>query len=181
MITSDLKKTAHKGEKDKSKRIRARLLADRIEQGAALLGEFVESLSEEQWNAPVAGSTTDKRPIGVIVHHVASSYPIEVELARRIAGGQAITDVTPHLVDRINAKHAETYVGVTKQTTLELLKRNSGEAAETVRAFTDEELDCAAPFSLNNDAPLTAQFVIEDHAVRHSWNHLGRIRSGLRR
>jgi hypothetical protein len=181
MITSNGKKTANKAEKDNSKRIRAKLLADRIEQGAALLGAFAESVSEEEWNAPVAGNTTDRRPIGVIVHHVASSYPIEIELAQRIAGGQAVTDVTWDIVDRINATHADMYAGVTKQMTLELLKRNSSEAAEAVRAFTDEELDYAAPFSLNNDAPLTAQFVIEDHAVRHSWNHLGRIRAGLGR
>ena len=26
---------------------------------------------------------------------------------------------------------------------------------------------------------VTAQFVIEDHALRHSWHHLARIRSAL--
>jgi hypothetical protein len=29
--------------------------------------------------------------------------------------------------------------------------------------------------------PVTAQFVIEDHAVRHSWHHLARIRSAVGR
>jgi hypothetical protein len=36
------------------------------------------------------------------------------------------------------------------------------------------ELDRAAPFSLSFGAPVTAQFVIEDHVLRHSWHHLGR-------
>jgi hypothetical protein len=49
-------------------------------------------------------------------------------------------------------------------------------AAAAVRALTDKELDQAAPFSLSLDAPVTAQFVIEDHAMRHSWHHLARIR-----
>jgi hypothetical protein len=50
-----------------------------------------------------------------------------------------------------------------------------------VRAFTDDELDRAAPFSLSFGAPVTAQFVIEDHALRHSWHHLARIRKALGR
>lgn len=59
--------------------------------------------------------------------------------------------------------------------------RNSREAADAVRKFTDNELDRAAPFSLSFGAPVTAQFVIEDKAVRHSWHHLARIRTALGR
>src|SRR4029453_6296804 len=71
---------------------RAAALADRIEQGAAGLAEFAAGLSDAEWSTPV--SATDKRPVGVIVHHVASVYPIEVEVAKTIASGQAITEVT---------------------------------------------------------------------------------------
>ena len=46
-----------------------------------------------------------------------------------------------------------------------------------MRAFSDEELDRAATVSLNFDAPLTCQFFVEDHALRHSYHHLGRIRA----
>jgi len=44
-----------------------------------------------------------------------------------------------------------------------------------VRKFSDDQLDHAEAFSLNAGAPLTAQFVIEDHALRHSWHHLAKI------
>ena len=64
---------------------------------------------------------------------------------------------------------------------LEHLRHNSTEAAAAVRQFTDEELDTAAPFSLSFGAPMTAQFVIEDHALRHAWHHLAKIRKGLGR
>jgi hypothetical protein len=30
------------------------------------------------------------------------------------------------------------------------------------------------------DAPLTCQFFIEDHALRHSYHHLAKIRAALR-
>jgi hypothetical protein len=158
---------------------RAESLADRIEEGAAGLAAFAEGLSEAEWLEPVSG--TDRRPVGVIVHHVASMYPIEIDVARAIASGKAVTDVTWDVVAELNAKHAHEHAEVTKAAALELLRRNSHEAANAARAFTDEELDRAAPFSLSFGAPVTAQFVIEDHAVRHSWHHLARIRSALGR
>src|SRR5436309_9159722 len=84
---------------------RAESLADRIEEGAAGLAAFAEGLSEAEWRLPVSGS--DRRSIGVIVHHVASVYPIEIDLARAIAGGKAITDVTWQVVAQLNATHAQ--------------------------------------------------------------------------
>jgi len=158
---------------------RAESLADRIEEGAAGLAAFAEGLSEEEWRKPT--SSTDGRSVGVIVHHVANMYPIEIDAARAIASGKAVTDVTWGVVAEINAKHAHEQAAVTKAAALELLRRNSRQAADAVRAFTDDELDQAAPFSLSFGAPVTAQFVIEDHALRHSWHHLARIRTALGR
>jgi hypothetical protein len=156
---------------------RGRALADRIEEGAAGLAAFAEGLSEAEWRTRV--SATDRRTIGVVVHHVASVYPIEVDLARTIASGKAVTDVTWQVVAGINAQHAENDAEATKDSTLDLLRRNAREAADAVRQFTDDELDRAAPFSLSFGAPVTAQFIIEDHALRHSWHHLARIRKAL--
>ncbi len=158
---------------------RAESLADRIEEGAAGLATFAGGLSEAEWRTRV--SETDHRSIGLIVHHVATVYPIEVDLARAIANGRAVTDVTWEVVAQLNANHAREHAGVTKAAALELLRRNSHEAAAAVRRFTDDELDRAAPFSLSFGAPVTAQFVIEDHALRHSWHHLARIRKVLGR
>ena len=160
---------------------RAESLADRIEEGAAGLAAFAEGLSEAEWRTPMSGSGKDRRSVGVIVHHVASVYPIEVELAQAIGGGKAVTDVTWEAVADMNAKHASDQAEVSKAAALELLRRNSRQAAAAVRAFTDDELDRAAPFSLSFGAPVTAQFVVEDHALRHSWHHLARIRKALGR
>jgi hypothetical protein len=160
---------------------RAELLADRIEEGAAGLAAFAEGLSKEEWRTPMAGKGNDRRTVGVIVHHVASVYPIEIDLAKAIAAGKAVTDVTWDAVAEMNAKHSIDQAEVTKAAALELLRKNSRDAAAAVRAFEDEELDRAAPFSLSFAAPVTAQFVIEDHAVRHSWHHLARIRTVLGR
>ena len=158
---------------------RAAALAERIQQGAAGLAAFAETLSETEWQTPV--SNTDRRPVGVIVHHVASVYPVEIEVAKAVAGGNVVTDVTWDAVAQMNAQHAIDQASVTKEATLALLRRNSCVAATAVREFTDEQLDQAAPFSLSFGAPVTAQFVIEDHALRHSWHHLARIRKALGR
>jgi len=160
---------------------RAESLAGRIEEGAAGLAAFAEGLSEAEWRTPVPEGGKPGRSVGVIVHHVASVYPIEIDLARTIASGKAVTDVTWEVVAELNAKHAHDQAGVTKAAALELLRQNSREAAAAVRAFSDDELDRAAPFSLSFGAPVTAQFVIEDHALRHSWHHLARIRTALGR
>src|SRR5919206_98759 len=68
---------------------------------------------------------------------------------------------------------------LTQEAALDLLRRNSTAAAAAIRALSDEELDRAAPVSLNADAPLTCQFMLEDHAVRHSYHHLAGIRAAL--
>jgi ubiquinone/menaquinone biosynthesis C-methylase UbiE len=158
---------------------RADVLANRIEEGAALLEAFADGLSEEEWRKPV--SATDRRPIGVIVHHVASVYPAEVDCARAIGAGKALPEVTWDFIAGMNSDHAGENATPTKQAAIQLLRKNSHEAAAAVRTFTDEELDRAAPFGLSYNAPVTAQFVIEDHAVRHSWHHLARIRKAVGR
>ncbi len=175
------KKEAEQSKKSSSASHRAEALAKRIEEGATTLAAFVEGLSDAEWRTPVTEGGRDGRPIGVIVHHVASVYPIEVDLARAIASGKAVTDVTWEVVAQMNGQHARDHGSIGKAAALEHLRRNSLEAAAAVSKFTDEELDQAAPFSLSFGAPVTAQFVIEDHALRHSWHHLARIRKALGR
>jgi len=153
---------------------RAQALADRLQQGAQALAAFVESLSDTEWRMK---GPKDERMVGVIVHHVASVYPLEIQLAQSIAAGKPIVGVTWDAVADMNAKHAQEHAGVRKPEALDLLRRNSQAAADAVRTLSDEQLDRAAPVSLNGDAPLTAQFLIEDHALRHSFHHLARIRS----
>lgn len=155
---------------------RAVLLAERLEQGALALATFARGLTDTQWNLRLPG---DDRSVGVIVHHVASVYPVEIQLAKAVAAGTPITNVTPADIDTMNAAHAKEFAEVGKEAALELLQRNSTDAAAAIRALSDPELNRAVPVSLYSDAPLTCQFVLEDHAVRHSYHHLARIRRAI--
>jgi DinB family protein len=151
-------------------------LARRLELGALALDAFASSLTDLEWQSRVPG---DGRRIGVVVHHVANMYPIEIQLAQQLAKGQPVEGVTGDVVDKMNAAHAKKFDRVSKEETLALLRENSAAAASAIRALTDDELDQAAPISLNANAPLTCQFMLEDHAVRHSYHHLAKIRAAL--
>lgn len=155
----------------------AKSLADRLEQGAGSLATFASALSDAEWQTRLPH---DGRKIGVVVHHVANMYPLEIQLAQKIAAGQPITGVTSDTVDGINAAHAREQDGVTKAEALDFLRRNSEAAAKAIRALSEEELTHSATISLYGDAPLTCQFMLEDHAVRHSYHHLALIRSALK-
>jgi hypothetical protein len=155
---------------------RTEVLAQRLEEGVRELTELARSLSDEEWQARIPG---DGRKIGVVVHHVATMYPIEISLAQTLGRGEPVVGVTWVKVHAMNADHARSFDAVTKAEALELLERNSTAAAAAVRAFSDEELDSAAALSLNSDGPRTCQFMLEDHAVGHAWHHLLKIRGAL--
>jgi len=155
---------------------RAYALAERIALGANILVVFAERLSDKDWVKPVIG---DGRTVGVVVHHVASVYPLEIELAQLLASGKPITGATMEVINQMNADHAKKHADASKQETIDLLRHNSKIAANAVRAFSDEDLDNSATVSLNYDAPLTAQFFIEDHALRHSFHHLAKIEATI--
>jgi hypothetical protein len=157
---------------------RASALAGVLERGARALEEFAASLSDAEWQTRIPHDT---RKVGVVVHHVASMYPVEVKFALDLARGEAVTGVTWDDVHAMNAAHAKEFDGVTKKEALALFRRNSAEAAAAVRALSDEELDRYAPNSLYSEAPLTCQFMLEDHCVRHAYHHLAAIRRALKR
>ena len=151
-------------------------LATRLEEGARALAEFANTLTADEWQSRLPH---DGRKIGVIVHHVATVYPIEIEFARSVAAGNP-APITGEAINEMNAGHAKQYDAISKGEVLSLLATNSVAAAAAIRSLTDEELDNAAPVPLYGNATLTCQFVLEDHAVRHSLHHLARIQAALK-
>jgi hypothetical protein len=155
---------------------RSHALAERLEQGARALAVLASHLTDAEWQTRIPH---DGRKVGVVVHHVATMYPLELQLAQALAAGKPVAGVNWDVVHDLNARHAKEHDAVTKEEALDLLRRNSSAAADAIRALSDEELDGAAPVSLNSDAPLTCQFMLEDHAVRHSYHHLAALRRAL--
>ena len=153
---------------------RAKALADRVARGAENIAAYAEKLTEDQWATTI---TPDWRKAGVIVHHVGSMYPLEVEIARKLGAGESITGVTWGVIAEINAKHALENAGVSKTDAIELVRKNGRDAAAAIAQFTDEMLDSGGTISLYGNPPLTCQFWIEDHPLRHAWHHVARMRA----
>ena len=162
-----------------SRNARANQLAERLEQGARALIQFAATLTIDEWRTPLKG---DGRPVGVVVHHVANMYPLEIQLAQTVASGKPVTGVTMADVNAINAKHAAEKAAVTKDEALAAVTAAAANAANAIRALSDDDLWRATAVSLYEGNPvLTCQFVLEDHAVRHSYHHLAKIRATLGR
>ena len=64
--------------------LRADALAVRLEQGARDLAGFAGTLTDAECQTRIP---KDGRKIGVVVHHVATMYPLEIQLAQTLAGG----------------------------------------------------------------------------------------------
>src|SRR3954467_11197206 len=105
---------------------RSEALAARVEAGAKALAAFAETLTETEWQTRVP---KDGRKIGVVVYHVATMYPIEIQLAQLLAAGQPVTGITWDGVDAINRAHAQQNDAVAKEPALALLATNSAAAA----------------------------------------------------
>jgi len=155
---------------------RADAIADRLQKGADTLADLAATLTDAEWRVRLPH---DGRSVGVIVHHVATMYPLEMDLAQAVAAGKPITGVTWDAVHDINATHAREHADTTREEAIALLRKNSELAAQAIRELRDDELDNAAPISLYHDTPLTCQFFLEDHAMRHSWHHTAGIRRAL--
>ncbi len=155
---------------------RARVLADRIAQGADQIAAFAETLNDAQWATPVL---PDGRRVGVMIHHVGSVYPLEVDVARKLGGGEAIAGISWADIAAMNAKHAIDNAGAGRKETVDMVRKNGRAAADAIAQFSDEMLGNGGTISLYGNAPLTCQFWIEDHPLRHSWHHLGKIRATL--
>jgi hypothetical protein len=155
---------------------RSSRLAARLERNAADLADFARALTGAEWRL---ATPRDGRTVGVIVHHVATVYPLEVHLAQMMAAGTDIVGVTWATVHEMNAAHALEHAAIGKADALALLAEQSAAAAEAIRGFSDDDLDRAVKVSLYGDAELTCQFMLEDHAVRHSRHHLAALRAAV--
>src|SRR6185503_980377 len=105
---------------------RTNALAERLERGARALADFASVLTDAEWQTRVP---KDGRKIGVVVHHVASMYPLEIQLAQTLAAGNPVAGVTWDVVNDMNAGHAKEHDAVKKEEALDLLTRNSEAAA----------------------------------------------------
>lgn len=146
-------------------------LAQQLEDATREFATAIERYSDAQWQATCAD---DQRPVGVIAHHVATSYVPLAGMAVATATNQPLPPLTPDSLNEANRQHAETFAGATKAETLAQLRAGSVQAVEMIRGLGDDQLDRTAQLFGNT---ITAQQMIEGILISHPRSHLASIRA----
>src|SRR5258708_28551243 len=78
------------------------------------------------------------RPVGVIAHHVATNGDYITErIQTMLAGGP----LAPINIRELNAEHARSPAGVSKDEVLRVLRASKGRIASAARGIPDHQLD----------------------------------------
>lgn len=152
-------------------------LAASLRAAGAELAGYATGLTAEEWrtravNSPdiVLGDDED-RPVGVVVHHVASSFPTLLGRMRaRVETGEAPAGGREEF-DRANAAHAREHPDPDQAETLALLAQRVAGAAIAVAPLTDDDL-ARGPEGGMNAGDFTRRVLIG-----HITWHLGSIRA----
>src|SRR5438309_209105 len=86
-------------------------LAIRLESGTTNVAALASRLSDAVWQTRLS---RDCRKIGVLLHDVASMYPLEIQLAGLLAAVRPVARATWGAVETINRDHAKQNDNVTR-------------------------------------------------------------------
>jgi hypothetical protein len=153
----------------------AQLLAQVAEATAATTA-VIEKCSAADWETAVAD---EERPVGVVLHHIAYSYPFVVDWACQLARGEGAPAVSYDDVHALNHHHAEAQATVDKAGTLALLKANTVAAKEKVGALSDTDLQTSAPLPLIGGQEISVQQMVQWFLINHAHNHIEAITKTL--
>lgn len=113
-------------------------LADELREARQRLLETVQSCDAEQWRAaPIDDG--DPRSVGVLIDHVADSYEYILRWMRQIVDGE-IPEVSPAVVDGLNAQHARVARDRQPDEVSGRLQRLGDDAVNFLAARSDEDL-----------------------------------------
>jgi hypothetical protein len=128
-----------------STRTRSAEFAERFEAAQEEFIRLIESLDDERWNRvganfpQRANEEDEKRPVGVIAHHVAVSGPFILERIQLMVAGKPLPSTGDFREQ--NARHAARHEKVTRDEVLKTLRQTKTEIARAVRAIPDDALD----------------------------------------
>ncbi len=159
---------------------RAEDLAAELERAYHEFADYVAGLSPEEWratavNSPsVATGSDERRPVGVVAHHVGDMLPILVERTRQLAAEGRVPALTPADVDGTNAMHAAANPSPAQAETVAMIRDNGSRAAALVRELGEEALEREGS---TGAGPLTAERMLRMIVIGHAAWHLGSIRA----
>ena len=160
--------------------VRSAEFADRFEAAQDEFIRLVESLDDERWkrvgrNYPQRVNDEDeRRSLGVIAHHAATSGPFILERIQLMAAGKSLPPVGDFR--DLNARHAAENAGVTRDEVLSVLRETKGSIAAAVRAIPDDQLDQQRETPVG---PMSVAQRLERVLIGHLKMHQGSIEAAL--
>jgi hypothetical protein len=100
-------------------------------------------------------------------------------LVQLVANGQEVPAITMEMLDAANAQHAQEFANVSREETLELLKRDGATVTSTLRGLTDQQLDRTAPMAFAGGQAWSARDLIERILIGHPTQHGASIKAAL--
>jgi DinB superfamily len=159
--------------------VRSAQYAQQFEAAQDEFIRLVESLNDEQWhlagkNFPQRINDEDEgRPVGVIAHDVATNGDYITERIQTMLAGGPLAPVNQRAV---NAEHARSHAGVTRDEVLRLLRASKGRIANAVRAIPDDQLDIQRSTPAG---PMSAAERVERVLIGHMKQHQGSIEAAI--
>ena len=160
--------------------VRADQYAQQFEAAQDDFIRLIESLNDEQWhlagkNFPQRMNDEDEgRPVGVIAHHVASNGDYITERIQTMLAGGPLAPINQRAV---NAEHARSHAGVTKDEVLRILRASKGRIANAVRSIPDDQLDIERSTPAG---PMSAAARVERVLIGHLKQHQGSIEEAIK-
>jgi DinB superfamily len=154
---------------------RGETFAKQFETKAQEVTSALERLSDADWKKVTA---SEKWPVGVVAHHIASSHQGISGLVKMLADGKPGPNIPMDAIHAGNAKHAQEFANVTKADTLTLHKSNAAAAAGILRGIADAEFDRSGAV-LNGIPPMSAGQLAGGLLCSHMDEHLGSIKATI--
>jgi hypothetical protein len=159
---------------------RAEELASEFEHAYTEFADFASGLSTEEWTKVAANSPVfkmgqdERRPVGVVAHHVAVWLPRMAETIRHMAAGQPLPPMQHHEIEQSNAAHAAANPEPSQPRTVGMIRENGSRAASLLRGLDDEGLARTARSLIG---PMTTEDFIKRVLIGHVYWHLGSVRA----
>lgn len=153
---------------------RAEQFAAQFEAANNALIDAIRGCSDEDWQKR---SASEGWPVGVLAHHVAVSYAPIAGAVKTVADGGVLPPMSLQDQAATNAQHAEEYAHVTKQETLDALRRPSEDVAALVRGLSDEQL--ARTTTAFGGREMSVVQLVEYVVIGHPKQHLASIQIAL--
>lgn len=159
---------------------RATLLAERFLHIHEDVLAVIDQCSDDQWNMICAG---EGESVGVVLHHIAVAYDMEVELLRATLAGEPVPGIYTDgaLLDQWHAEHAQEFQGCERDETRALLHRNGSTTASFIAGVDTEQLNVLihVPQMVEwwDGQPPSIDQIIEEVIIDHPASHLASIRA----